>query len=68
MNSFDKNLEILSNILQIKSYELLINDFNNNDLMHYLQHQDDLLNQIIIQNKEIIELLKGGINNGCRGK
>ena len=60
MNSFDKNLEILSNILQIKSYELLINDFNNNDLMHYLQHQDDLLNQIIIQNNEIIELLKGG--------
>ena len=60
MNSFDKNLEILSNILQIKSYELLINDFNNNDLMHYLQHQDDLLNQIIIQNNEIIERLKGG--------
>lgn len=58
MNDFDKNLEILSNLLQIKSYEILVNDFNNHDLMKYLQHQDDLLNKIINQNQEIINLLK----------
>ena len=60
MNNFDNTLELLSNLLQIKSYEILINDFNNNDLMQYLKHQDDLLNKIINQNEQIIELLKGG--------
>ena len=60
MNSLDKNLEILSNLLQIKSYEILVNDFNNNDLMRYLRHQDNLLEKIIEQNREIIKLLKGG--------
>nr|DAY48129.1 MAG TPA: hypothetical protein [Caudoviricetes sp.] len=60
MNSLDKNLEILSNLLQIKSYEILVNDFNNNDLMRYLRHQDNLLEKIIEQNQEIIKLLKGG--------
>ena len=60
MNSFDNTLELLSNLLQIKSYEILINDFNNNDLMQYLKHQDELLDKIIEQNKQIIELLKGG--------
>lgn len=62
MNNFEKNLEFLSNILQIKSYEILVNDFNNNDLMEYLKHQDELLDEIINQNKIIIQLLKGGIN------
>ena len=60
MDNFENNLEILSNLLQIKSYEILVNDFNNTDLMKYLAHQDELLNKIINQNKEIIELLKGG--------
>ena len=60
MNNFDKNLEILSNLLQIKSYEILVSDFNNNDLMRYLQHQDELLDKIIKQNEEIIQLLKKG--------
>lgn len=59
MENFDKNLEILSNLLQIKSYEILVNDFNNNDLMQYLKHQDNLLDKIINQNEEIINLLKG---------
>lgn len=59
MDNFEKSLEILSNILQIKSYEILVNDFNNEDLMKYLQHQDDLLNKIIQQNEEIITFLKG---------
>lgn len=62
MNNFDKSLELLSNILQIKSYEILIHDFNNNDLMEYLKHQDKLLDKIIMQNKEIIKALKGENN------
>ena len=62
MENFEKNLEVLSNLLQIKSYEILINDFNNTDLMKYLKHQDDLLNKIIEQNDKIIELLRGGLN------
>lgn len=58
MNNFDKNLETISNILQILSYEILVTDFNNTDLMKYLQHQDELLNKIIQQNQEILNLLK----------
>lgn len=54
------NLENFSNWLQIFSFLILIEDFNNTDLMKYLAHQDDLLNIIIQQNKEIIETLKGG--------
>lgn len=54
------NLENFSNWLQIFSFLILIEDFNNADLMKYLAHQDDLLNTIIQQNKEIIETLKGG--------
>ena len=60
MNNFENNLEKVSNILQILSYQILISDFNNNDLMKYLQHQDKLLHKIISQNEEIIKLLKGG--------
>ena len=60
MNDFERNLEILSNLVQLKSYEILVNDFNNTDLMKYLKHQDELLDTIIKQNEEIIELLKGG--------
>ena len=58
MNNIDNNLNILANILQIESYKILVNDFNNNDLMRYLRHQDELLDKIIKQNEEIIELLK----------
>lgn len=60
MNNFENNLEILSNIIQLKSYEILVKDFNNTDLMKYLKHQDKLLDTIIEQNKTIISLLKGG--------
>lgn len=60
MNDFDNNLERISNILQILSFQILINDFNNNDLMNYLKHQDQLLDKIISQNNKIIQLLKGG--------
>lgn len=54
------NLENFSNWLQIFSFLILIEDFNNTDLMKYLAHQDELLNTIIQQNKEIIQTLKGG--------
>lgn len=60
MNNFENNLDFLSNILQIKSYEILVKDFNNTDLMKYLKHQDKLLDTIIEQNETIISLLKGG--------
>lgn len=54
------NLENFSNWLQIFSFLILVQDFNNTDLMKYLAHQDDLLNKIIDQNNEIIKTLKGG--------
>ena len=53
------NLENFSNWLQIFSFLILVEDFNNTDLMKYLEHQDNLLNTIIEQNKQIIEALKG---------
>ena len=60
MNNYEKNLENFSNTLQILSFLILVNDFNNTDLMRYLSHQDELLDKIIDQNNQIIELLKGG--------
>ena len=59
----NNNLEHLSNVLQIISYLILVNDFDNHDLMKFLQHQDTLLNKIIEQNNEIIQLLKGDSTN-----
>ena len=65
MNNFENSLEILSNLIQLKSYEILVNDFNNTDLMKYLKHQDDLLDRIINQNQEIINLLKKEASNNA---
>jgi hypothetical protein len=57
LNSVDN----LSLILQMLSLEILFKDYNNSDLMQELQTQDEkYLKKIIEQNKEIIELLKGG--------
>lgn len=53
-------LEDFSNWLQIFSFLILIEDFNNTDLMKYLAHQDNLLDKIIQQNEEILNTLKGG--------
>ncbi len=53
------NLENFSNWLQIFSFLILIEDFNNTDLMKYLAHQDNLLDKIIQQNEEILNTLKG---------
>lgn len=58
-NNFWFWLEVTSNLAQLASYDILIHDFNNNDLMEYLKHQDKLLDTIIKQNQEIINLLKG---------
>ena len=55
MNNFDN----MTNLIQWLSFYILITDFNNTDLMKYLEHQDELLNKIIQQNEEIITLLKG---------
>lgn len=60
MNNFDSNLDRISNLLQILSFQILVEDFNNTDLMKYLAHQDELLDKIIDQNNELITLLKGG--------
>lgn len=52
-------LNIVANVCQLESYEMLIKDANNNDLMNYLIHQDkDYLKTIVSQNNEIIKLLK----------
>lgn len=59
-NNFWFWLEVTSNLAQLASYDILIHDFNNNDLMEYLKHQDELLKVIIEQNQQIIDLLRGG--------
>ena len=58
-NNFQNNFNFIANLIQILSYQILLNDFNNTDLMKYLEHQDDLLGKIINQNEEILKLLKG---------
>ena len=63
MTAFDNNLEKISNILQILSFEILMTDFNNNDLMQYLKHQDDLLNKIINQNNEMKKSIEQILKN-----
>lgn len=60
MNNFENNLDKFSNVLQILSFLILVQDFNNTDLMKYLAHQDNLLDKIIQQNEEILNTLKGG--------
>jgi len=59
MNNFQNSINFLANIIQLLSYEILVEDFNNTDLMKYLNHQDELLDKIIEQNDQIISLLKG---------
>ena len=57
------NLENFSNWLQIFSFLILIEDFNNTDLMKYLAHQDNLLNKIIDQNQEILKNINNDLKN-----
>jgi len=59
------NLDLTSLILQLYSVILLLQDYNNKDLMNELQWQDEeYLKKIIRQNEQIIELLKKGDQNG----
>ena len=62
-NNFQNNFNFIANLIQILSYQILLHDFNNTDLMKYLEHQDDLLGKIIEQNDEILNILKGDKNN-----
>ena len=53
------NIDITSLVLQLYSVILLLQDYNNRDLMQELQLQDEkYLKKIIEQNEEIIKLLK----------
>ena len=69
-NNFYYMLSYLANILQIANFQLNIKQISNDDLLKYLEHQDNdflvsLIEQnktIISQNEEIIKLLKGGTN------
>ena len=57
----NNTIDITSLLLQIINLEILFRDFNNNDLMQELQHQDsNYLERIIKQNEEILEILKEG--------
>ena len=59
-------LNVIANLAQLESYQLLLQDANNNDIIHHLEHQDGILNEqtnnylkiIVKQNEEIINLLK----------
>lgn len=55
-------LDRISNMAQLASYDILLRDFNNTDLMQYLKHQDELLSEIINQNQAILNALKGEKN------
>ena len=58
------NLDTASLILQIYNLVLLMQDFNNSDLMQELQKQDsNYLERIIKQNDEILTLLRKEDNN-----
>lgn len=60
-NNFINNSSFL---LQLYSVILLIQDFNNTDLMQELQNQDsNYLQKIIDQNEQIIDLLRKEDNN-----
>lgn len=55
----NNQLDLASLILQIYNLILLMQDYNNSDLMQELQTQDEkYLKKIIEQNNEILNLLK----------
>ena len=58
------NIDVTSLILQLYSVILLLQDYNNRDLMQELQKQDsNYLEKIIKQNEEILTLLRKEDNN-----
>jgi len=63
-NNFINNTSFL---LQLYSVMLLIQDFNNTDLMQELQNQDsNYLQKIIEQNEQILTILKRKEDNNAR--
>ena len=61
------NLDMASLVLQVYNLILLMQDFNNADLMQELQNQDNnYLQKIIEQSKEILQLLKERSENDGR--
>lgn len=61
----NNSIDITSLIMQLYSLIILLQDFNNSDLMRELQKQDkEYLEKIIKQNEIIISLLEGRDNNG----
>lgn len=58
-------VDITSLLLQALSLQILFKDFNNSDLMQELQKQDkDYFETLLIQNEEILNLLRKEANNG----
>lgn len=58
-------VDIASLLLQIISLQILFKDYNNSDLMQELQKQDkEYFETILIQNEEILNLLRKEVNNG----
>ena len=55
----NNTIDTVSLFLQALSLEILFKDFNNSDLMQELRQQDEVyLEKIIMQNNEILKLLK----------
>lgn len=55
----NNSIDITSLILQVYNLVLLMQDYNNGDLMRELERQDsEYLEKIIQQNEKIIELLE----------
>ncbi len=53
------SIDLTSLILQIINLDILFKDYNNNDLMQELQHQDkNYFEKIIEQNNQILNLLR----------
>ena len=60
----NNNLDMTSLILQLYSVILLLQDYNNRDLMQELQTQDEkYLKQILKNQEEILNLLRKEDNN-----
>lgn len=58
-------VDVTSLLLQALSLEILLKDYNNTDLMQELQKQDkDYFETLLIQNEEILSLLRKEVNNG----
>ena len=59
-----EGLNTYANLIQIASYQELLEQANNDDIMTELQHQNtDYLEQILCNQKTIIKLLERIIND-----